>query len=398
MNKKQMCKKTGFTMALVLMVIVLLMLLGTSLLSLAKNTNIASIRRSQEISAKCAADAGLTMVQSQLNTAYALGTLDLNNLPSGAMVNIENSNANFAYTVYLDTAGNITIDSTGSSGPCSRTVHCNIDVESSRFEHTLFADSFEINNNSFIDGYNSDFGAYGGLNIIKTSIGTNSTEDGAIKLHFVGDLKGDIIVGPGSDPAKVIDQGMHFEVTGEMSAADEEKNILILTAPPLDYKGATPHGTITESGTYSQINSIHGKTITIDGDITLNITGNVTLGNNSMLVINPSSSLTLFIAGTFEMSNGGGINNLTEKPPKCRIYSTATTEIDYDFDNTGTFYGALYAPNANVTVRNNAIIYGAIVAKELNIDNSSEIYGDRALRKGIFNDADTKLTKGKWWE
>lgn len=390
--------KTGFTMALVLMVIILLLLLGTSLLSLSKNTYVASIRRSQEIAAKCAADAGLTMAISQLARAYELKTLDLANLPTVPTANIENSDASFGYTVYLDAASNIIVDSTGTSGPCSRTVHCNVDVESGRFEHALFADSFDIKNNAFIDGYNSNYGPYGGINVIITSIGTNNTADGAIKLDKIGDLKGDIIVGPGSDPAKVIDQGRHFEVTGEMSAADEEKNIPILTPPPLTYKGPTAQGTITESGIYDQINSINGEEIIIEGNITLHITGKVELSNNSTLVINADSSLTLFIGDTFVMSNGGGINNLTEKPPKCRIFSTATTQIDYDFNNTGTFYGALYAPNANVLINNNAIIYGAIVAKELNIDNSSEIYGDRALIKGIYNDADTKLTKGKWWE
>jgi hypothetical protein len=399
MNKINTNRNSGFTMALVLMVILLMLLLGTSLLSLSKNTRIASIRRSQEIAAKCAADAGLTMAISRLAVSYEQGTLDLANLPSEPAINIENSEGSFRYVVYLGAMGEITIDSTGLSGPCQRTVHCNVDVQSGRFEHALFADSFIISNNAFIDGYNSDYGPYGGANVIITSIGTNNTADGAIKLDMVGDLKGDIIVGPGADPANVIDMGTHFEITGETSAAEEEKTIPILSpSSTLTHKGSTLQGTITESGTYDQINSTNGEAITIEGDVTINVTGDVRLDNNSMIVINPGSSLTLFIEGTFEMSNGGGINNLTQKPPKCKIFSTATTQVLYDFNNTGTFYGALYAPNANVQVSNNAIIYGAIVANTLNIDNSSEIYGDEALTKGIFNDDDTSLTRGKWWE
>ncbi len=385
-------------MALVLMVILLMLLLGTSLLSLSKNTRITAIRRSQEIAAKCAADAGLTKILSDINTEYKQGTLDLSSLPSEFVVDIENFDADFGYIVYLDSTGDIIIDSTGSDGPCNRTVHCQVEVRSTRFEHALFADNFEIKNNAFIDGYNSDFGTYGGSNIAATSIGTNSTSSGAIKLDNVGYINGDITVGPGAKPSKVIDKGKHFDVTGTMSAAEEPKTIPSVVVPSLPYKGSKPSGTITESGKYKDIILSNGKTLTIDGDITLNITGKVELDNNSSIKITEDSSLTLYIKDAFKMSNGGKINNLTEKPPKCIIFSTATSEVDYLFDNTGTYYGALYAPNAKIEIKNNAIFYGSILGKELKIDNSAEVYADHALLKGTFGEPETKLVNGKWWE
>ncbi|MCF7955367.1 MAG: hypothetical protein K9M75_06165 [Phycisphaerae bacterium] len=400
MNRKNKNRNSGFAMAMVLSVIVLLLLLGGSLLGLSQNAEIASIRRSQEIAAKCAADAGMTKVMSDLKTAYETGTLDLNNLPSEFAVDIENFDANFGYIVYLDSTGNIMIDSTGSAGPSDKTVHCRVDVYSSRFEYTLFADNFDIQNNAYIDGYNSDFGPYGGINVCSISIGTNNTENNAIELDNNGYINGDIFVGPGSDPSKVINGGKHFDVTGEISAAEEEKNTPIVAPPSLDYKGSSPSGTVTENGRYSEIVMGNGETVTIDGEITLRIEGNVELDNNAEIEITEGSSLTLFIDGTFKMSNGGKINNITQKPPHCIIFSTATSEVEYCFDNIGVFYGALYAPNAKVEIKNNAIIYGAILGKELQIDNSTEIYGDKALLnlKGTFNDPDTTLVKGKWWE
>jgi len=398
MNKKNKTRNSGFTIALVLSVIVLLLLLGGSLLGLSQNAHITSIRRSQEIAAKCAADAGLTKVLSDLNAAYLQGTLDLSNLPSEFTVNIENFEANFGYIVYLDAQGDIIIDSTGTAGPCDKTVHCNVEVRSSQFEHALFADSFDISNNAFIDGYNSDFGTYGGVNISSISIGTNNTDSGAIKLGNIGYINGNIYVGPGGDPSNVIDKEKNFDVTGTMSAAEEEKDIPIIAAPSLPNRGSTPSGTVTEDGRYSEIVISNGDTITIDGHITLYITGKIEIDNNAQIQITEGSSLTLYIADAFKMSNGGKINNLTQKPPNCKIFSTATSEVDYCFDNIGEFYGALYAPNGKVEIKNNATIYGAILGKELIIDNSAEIYGDRALLRGTFNDDDTTLIKGKWWE
>ena len=399
MNKKNKTRNKGFSMALVLSAVVLLLLLGSSLLGLSENARITSIRRSQEIAAKCAADAGLTRVLYDLNTAYLQGTLDLNNLPSEFSVPIENFDARFGYTVHIDGQGNIIIDSTGTSGPSSKTVHCGVEVYSTRFEHTLFADNFEIKNNVFIDGYNSDYGPYGGLNTIPISIGTNNTDSGAVKLDTIGYINGDIYVGPDGDPSSVVDKGRHFDVTGTMTAAEEEKNIPILPPPSLPDRGEKPSGTITENAIYENIISTsNNEIITIEGNITLYITGKVEIDNGAQVVVTDGSSLTLYIADTFKMSNGGKINNLTQKPPNCKIFSTAEGEVDYCFDNVGEFYGALYAPNATIEIKNNAIIYGAILGKELLIDNSAEIYGDRALLNGTFGDNDTKLVKGNWWE
>jgi hypothetical protein len=398
MNKKTKQRNSGFTMALVLCVIVLLLLLGTSLLGLSENARIASTRRSQEIAAKCAADAGLTKILSDINYAYEQGTLELTNLPSEFVVDIENFDANFGYIVYLDATGDIIIDSTGTDGPCNRTVHCKVKVKSTRFEHALFADNFEIKNNAFIDGYNSDFGPYGGNNIITTSIGTNNTDSGAIDLDTIGYINGDISVGPGANPLTVIQKGTHFDVTGEMSAANEPKVVQIATPPSLLNMGLQPSGTITESGSYQEIKLGNNEIIEIDGDITLYITGDVELDNNAEIIITEGSSLTLYIGNSFTMSNGGKINNQTEKPPNCIVYSTATSEVDYLFDNTGTYHGAIYAPNANIEINNNAVFYGSILGKELKVDNSAEVYADHALLNGNYGDPETILTKGNWWE
>ena len=398
MNKRNKNRNSGFTMALVLSVIVLLLLLGSSLLGLSQNAEISSIRRSQEIVAKCAADAGLTKVLSDLNVAYEQGTLDLDNLPSESSVNIENFDANFGYVIYLNAQGDIIIDSTGTAGPCYRTVHCRVQVHSNRFEHALFGNNLEIKNGPFIDGYNSDIGNYGGVNISSISIATNNTDSGAIKLGNNGYINGDIVVGPSGNPSEVVDRGNNFDVTGTMSAAEEEKNIPIVAPPSLDNRGPTPSGTITENGRCSEIVISNGDTITIDGHITLNITGKVEIDNNSQIEITEGSSLTLYIADAFKISNGGKINNLTQKPPNCIIFSTATSKVDYCLDNDGEFYGALYAPNGKVEITNNAVIYGAILGKEIKIDNCAEIYGDKALLKGTLNDDDTTLVMGKWWE
>lgn len=401
MNRKNKNRNSGFAMAMVLSVIVLLLLLGGSLLGLSQNAEISSIRRSQEIAAKCAADAGLTKSLFDLNVLYTDSSLDLNNLLPQPAIDLENSDTQFEYTVYLD-GGNITVDSTGTSGPCVKTVHCTIQVYSSRFEHPFFANTIDIGN-STIDGYNSDYGLYGGLNISPISIATNNTDTDSIVLANGGYLNGDIFVGPDGSPLDVIDKKQNFDVTGSFDTLEEEKNIQVISPPSLTYKGAMASGTITESGQYGEISSSANNevVITIEGDVTLHITGNVELDNGATIEITEGSSLTLFINNNFKMLNGGKINNTTREPPMCIIYSTHNdpeTPVEYNLSNTGEFYGAFYTPNANMHISENVSMYGAIIANELIIDNSSELYGDKALLEGTFNDPDTTLVKGKWWE
>lgn len=401
MKKKNKNRNSGFAMALVLLAIVLLLLLGGSLLGLSQNAEITSIRRSQEIAAKCAADAGITKALFDLNVLYTDSSLDLDNLLPQPAIDLENSDAQFEYNVYLD-VGNITVDSTGTSGPCVKTVHCTIQVYSSIFEHPFFASKFDIGN-SIIDGYNSNYGLYGGLNISPISIATNNTDTDSIKLANGGSLNGDIYVGPDGSPLDVIDKKQNFDVTGSFETLEEEKNIPVILPPSLTYEDAKASGTITDSGQYGEIISSANNevVITIEGDVTLHITGNVELDNGATIEITEGSSLTLFIDGAFKMLNGGKINNSTKKPPNCKIYSThddPETPVEYNLSNTGEFYGSLYTPNANVHINENVLIYGAIIANELIIDNSSEVYGDKALLEGIYGDDNTKLIIGNWWE
>ena len=388
-------------MALVMSVIVLMVLLGTSLLGLSENARISSIRRSQEIAAKCAADTGLTKAVSDLNILYAAGA-GIDDLAGVYSETIEYSNAQFEYTVYLDSNGDIIIDSVGASGPSLKTVHCNIRVYSSRFEHPFFAGRIDVGN-SIIDGYNSSYGLHGGLNISAISIGSNNTDNDSITLANGGYLNGDIFVGPDGNPADVINQKKNFDVTGSSGTLEEEKNIPVIYPPPLTYIGAQASGTITENGQYGEIISIANNevTATIDGDVILHITGDVELNNGATLEITEGSSLTLFIDGNFNMLNGGKINNLTQKPPNCIIYSThddPAAPVEYTLSNTGEFYGALYTPNANVHISENVLFYGAIISNELLIDNSAEVYGDMALLEGTFGDNDTRLVIDTWWE
>jgi len=207
-----------------------------------------------------------------------------------------------------------------------------------------------------------------------------------------------MVVGPGGDPDEVIDAAKNAEITGQQYAAQEEKELPLKNPPALIYKGSQPTGTISSSGRYDEIVMDNQEELYIVGDVILEITGNVELDNLAFIEVTEGSSLVLYVGGEFDLSNNAKVNNLTKSPPRCIIYGTASEEVDYLWDNVSDFYGAIYAPNANIEVMNNSSIFGALVGNQLTIHPNAELHGDRALMEGSVNDPDAKFVIKGWRE
>jgi len=67
MKKLLQSKKRGSAIPLVVVALLILLAMGTGLLSLGLNSRIFSIRTTSDIMARCAADAGLTMALFRMN-------------------------------------------------------------------------------------------------------------------------------------------------------------------------------------------------------------------------------------------------------------------------------------------------------------------------------------------
>jgi hypothetical protein len=156
--------------------------------------------------------------------------------------------------------------------------------------------------------------------------------------------------------------------------------------------GGSASGSITLSGGAVKYDSMYlgqGDTITVEGDVTLYVTGDIGLGNSSQVNIsntNPNASLTIYVGGGFSTKNGGMINNLTADPTKLQIYA-----LD-------TLYGAIYAPNAEVSMKNSVEIYGSIVSNQFFQAAASNVYYDPALRNVASDGVNTSLIMQQWSE
>ena len=62
-----------------------------------------------------------------------------------------------------------------------------------------------------------------------------------------------------------------------------------------------------------------------------------------------------------------------------KIFGLDTCTI-VDFKNSGSFYGAIYAPNADVHFYNSVTVYGAVVGKSFTQDVNANFFYDMSLR------------------
>ncbi len=218
---------------------------------------------------------------------------------------------------------------------------------------------------------------YNGGPSTKAIVLTNSTAAGAVTLGSGMTIDGDIFIGPGGIPSEVVnDNGA--TITGNIIPAGETMFFPPIVVPT--FLANMPSGgmidnstTLTSTGKFSGINLGHNEVLTIDGDISLCITGDISLSNSTRVVINPGSSLTLYLLGNLLAGNSQGFQNMTQDASNLAIYAT-TTVTSVLLKNAPNWYGVIYAPSTDVTIDNGVDLYGAVIANSFIMKNNGTFY------------------------
>ena len=256
-----------------------------------------------------------------------------------------------------------------------------------------------LGKNSIVDSYNSDNGTYAATHT--NSDGDIST-NGPISIPSNTDVYGD--ANPGADyPFSSKPAGVSGSWgTRQTPLAYNPIPTETLSAEKALGLAAAGHGVITqsESESYTRTgdNLVVYKTITLTGgsyyfkSITVNNQANIIVSGQSTIyvdggnvVVNTQGDMNVSGQATFYV-DGGNINidtqgdiNTLGVPKNLTIYSTGTnitliTQTD--------FYGAIYAPNATISLTSKTAggeIYGAIACKSFISGTNTAVHFDKAL-------------------
>jgi choice-of-anchor A domain-containing protein len=306
-----------------------------------------------------------------------------------------------SYMVTGDSINGYIIESFGNSADSQAKVNCILKIQGPS-EYALFGqNSISLKSGTTIryrDGVTADE---------NLKVGTNSTGDGAIYARMGVTIDGDVVVGPDGDPDHVIDSRNEATITGQVYAMTQAYPMNPVVVPhyliELPSKGVIRHDiTLTEDARCEGIHLNSSETITIDGPVVFYVDGVAVLENNAQIQIvdegvNPDASLTMFLSKDFETKTGGSINNVTGDPKKLKIFGLAQC-TDIDFLTDSTFYGSIYAPNAEVKMFNRVDVYGSIIAKSFLQQVAAEMFFDPSLSEATVYDEVIDFVVSQWYE
>jgi hypothetical protein len=242
------------------------------------------------------------------------------------------------------------------------------------YRYAAFGDQrMFMQNNACTDSYNSDSGTYAA---------TMDQENGDIGSNKKVDLQNNPVIGgdvTSATPGTISIINSPTIMGDTTSKAPAQAMDLVSDA---DYAWAqsnnsAPSGFIGTGYSYSggNLEIQNNKTVTLkSGTYYFN---NLHLKNHAQLQVQAGANVRIFMIGDFLLENLALLNS-NGKPAQLQIFSKGTK---IEIQNNTEFKGTIYAPNCDFMHQNNALIYGAIIAKTVEIKNNACIHFDRSLSK-----------------
>jgi Putative Ice-binding-like adhesive domain len=409
MGQTPQSSRRGTAVPLAALAVIVLLVMGIGLLSLGLNTRLYSGRTVSEITARSAADSGLTMALFEMNQKLETKPWSDSTLPQATDVSLPYCNATCSYKVGGDLSGGYLITSYGESGQTRRTVHATLGLKG-LFDHAVLTRaSLTMKADTVVDGYNS-------VDPLDTSsaadLGTQSTLDSSIILNAGVVVNGDVRVGIGGDPQTGI-KDLGATIAGFKWAATEKDPLPEIVAPDtlfpkgsaISAKGSTVTISPADNGTYTGIDlkrttEMPGVLTISGGDVELHIAGNIDLGQACQIVLEEGSSLTLYVDGDIQCREGSGINvtNAAKEADTLKLYATGENPQTFDIKANSEWIGTIYAPNADVSLYAGGDAYGTVVANSFEFKAGGSYHYDRALKKVSVNDEGVRFTVERWRE
>ncbi|MBI4537482.1 MAG: hypothetical protein HY712_05950 [candidate division NC10 bacterium] len=228
----------------------------------------------------------------------------------------------------------------------------------------------DLGGNGSTDSYNSDNGTYnvGGNRFQRGHISSDGTTGGTIDVGSNATVNGDVYAGPGAAAGAIQNSGT---ITGTQGTETSTWTLPLSAIPSgvsnlgnLSLSG-NPHGdcsyTLSE-GTYwfSSISITGNAKLCVSGAVKIYVTGSVDIGGNGVATAN-NKPPNFLLYGTVDPNNSAN---------KCTSVS---------FTGNSAFYGAVYAPDADIAVVGNGAIYGALTGKTVSFTGNADLHYDEAL-------------------
>ena len=390
-KKRMKSKRRGSTIAIVVCMLVILLFLGRGVLSLGLHSRLGAMRSSSDITARAAADAGLTKALFQMNALLEAqdwaALAPQHDDDDGGMLlepvedeRLPNCDATFSYAIGVDMASNYSVKCIGQSGRATRNVNATFRLRGLWDDAILVKETIKLYSGTLVDGYDSSDPT---VTDVPINVGTQSWNPDDISLQPGATVDGAILYGVNADLP---------EVTAPA---------LVDTGTRIRTKGTTSTIGPADSGVYSSISVLMANepgVLEVDGgEVVLHVTGDITLGQSCEIVIREGSSLAIYLEGDLVSGNSSSITNDSKQAKNFMLYGIGE-EQNIELKSKTGWYGAVYAPEADVTIKAAADVYGSFVCNTFENMNGNFVYYDAALRDTSIDDVGASFVVARWHE
>jgi hypothetical protein len=222
--------------------------------------------------------------------------------------------------------------------------------------------------NSAIVGFNND-GA--------SAVSTNSIDPAVVQVLNSAQIDGDVMVGPGGEPATGIVMDRADSITGSVGSLGQEMEIDVVSAPA----GMPPSAgnrliknapaVLTGDLHYQDLTIRTGAIVTVVGATRIVCDGDFSIEQSSEIILAPDATLELYVWGFVSIRNIVNINANSGNPDRVLIAALGTGAIVVD--NNVNVFAHLVAPDGLIDMGNSVSVTGTATAESAHIHNTGKL-------------------------
>lgn len=406
-NTRPFGSRTGSTLVVVSLLMAAVAMLSLSFLTVLRGSQNESNGSRESLAALYACEAGVTLAIDELR-AGGDGTLGTKQNPETI------GDQSFWVTASDIGSGRTSLMAYGRDDRSEVGVEVVVQqTPQGFFRWAAFGEeNLHMDSNARTDSYDSTLGDYvsqavngSGSNQYANTEGDVGSNGGISMDSNIG-VYGDASPGPGQSVT-----GDLANITGNTTPMPQTIELpdIVVPAIPLTAASYTVAASTTlASGNYNWTNFTvnNSKTLTITGPATIVVT-NFVLKSGSNLIVNASAGpVEFFVLDDFKLNSNTTIQSGTQDPSHIAFNLLSDNILDpgidvtfdedlVDFDSGSKMYATIFAPSAEITIDSNFELFGAMVARRVDLNSNCRIHYDERL--ATLNDGGDPIYETLCW-